>query len=124
MEINPIQYTVKTADIPLERLAANPRLSEADKVAEVCRQFEAVMLRQILQSAHKPAFPSPFHPDSVANSIYRDMITSQLADKISKAGTFGLARTFERQLSQQTAPVNALVNPPSPASTGTISPIP
>ena len=44
------------ANLPLDQLANNARLSEAQKVAEAGRQFEAVLLRQILGEGMKPAF--------------------------------------------------------------------
>jgi hypothetical protein len=49
MEIAPI----KAADVPIEQLAGNSKISDRDKVAEVSRQFEAVLLRQILQETRK-----------------------------------------------------------------------
>ena len=39
--------------MPLEQLAANPHFTDQEKVAEVSRQFEAVLLRQILQETRK-----------------------------------------------------------------------
>ncbi len=50
----PLQPHVKAADLPIEKLAANPNVSERDKVGQACRQFEAVLLRQILARRAKP----------------------------------------------------------------------
>src|ERR1044071_7544475 len=87
------------ADTPsLENLASNKTLSEAQKVAEVSRQFESVLLRQILGQARKTVFASKLNEDSVSSGIYRDMVTSQLAEGISKSGTFGLAHALQTQL--------------------------
>jgi flagellar protein FlgJ len=101
MEITFLQRRVNAADLPLDHLAGNPEVSEADKVAEVSRQFEAVLLRQILASAQKTIFASNMNPESVTTGVYRDMITDQLADSISDSGAFGLARSLEKQLSHQ-----------------------
>lgn len=101
MDISPLQRAVKASDLPLDKLAASSHISEADKVAEVSRQFEAILLRQILQEAQKSSFHSSLQSDSVANSIYNDMIIQQLADGISTAGTLGLAQSYQRQLAQQ-----------------------
>jgi len=95
---------IDAAGVPLERLADNPRLSEADKLAEVSRQFEAVLLRQILQHAQRPVFQSDCNPDSSTHAIYRDLVTNQLAESISKSGTFGLASSLKQQLLRQLLP--------------------
>ena len=103
MEISPLHNGIKAGDLPLERLTQNLHLSEEQKIHEVCGQFEAVLLRQILSKARTPLFPSHCTLDSSVNSIYRDMSTAQLADSISKSGSFGLARNLEVQLTRQLA---------------------
>jgi peptidoglycan hydrolase FlgJ len=101
METPPLQRQVNAGDLPLERLAGNQQVSEADKVAEVSRQFEAVLLRQILASAQKTIFASSMNPSSVTTDVYKDMITDQLADRISHSGAFGLARSLEKQMGHE-----------------------
>ena len=101
MEISPLQRHVQAADLPLDKLAANSNLSQADKVGEVSRQFEAILLRQILSEAQKPVFKSKMNPDTASSGIYRDMITTQLADSISRSKALGLADTLSRQLTKQ-----------------------
>jgi Rod binding domain-containing protein len=101
MELTPLSRSVQAADIPMEKLAGNAKVSEQEKVGEVSRQFEAVLLRQILQHAQKTHFPSKFSGDSATSGIYQDMVTNQLADGISKSGAFGLAQSIRQQLTQQ-----------------------
>src|SRR5574340_1133651 len=98
MQVTPLERHVKASDLPPERLAANPKLSKQEKVAELCSQFEALLLRQILAEAQKPVVKSSLTPDSTTAGIYRDLITQQLADSISKSGSFGLAKTLDVQL--------------------------
>lgn len=86
----------------ISRLESNPRLSEEEKVAEASRQFEAVLLRQILTAARKTVIPSDLEENSAASDMYRDMVNAHLADAISRAGTFGLARSLQVQLQRQT----------------------
>jgi flagellar protein FlgJ len=100
MNVNPLPKAVNASDIAPERLAGNTALSEQQKIAEASRQFEAILLRQILESSQKAVIPSRFTDNSTASSIYRDMITTQLADSISKSGTLGFAKTFEQQLTR------------------------
>jgi flagellar protein FlgJ len=101
MEIPSLQRQIKAAQLPLETLAGNQKISQKEKLAEVSRQFEAILLRQVLSAAQKPAFPSKLNPPSVASDVYHDLITNQLADRISQAGTVGLARDLEKQLQHQ-----------------------
>ncbi len=107
MAVAPLQPRVSAADVPPERLAANKTLTEQQKVAEASRQFEAILLREILDASQKTVIQSKFSDNSTAGSIYRDMITNQLADAISKSGAFGLASVFEKQLTRPDASPSA-----------------
>ncbi len=106
---------VEASQVPLDSLAKNPNVSDADKVAEVARQFEAVLLRQILQDIRKPLL-APAEGDATANGIYGDMINNQMADSITKSGGFGLAKSLVAELSHQVLPHAA-----APAQTGRAS---
>lgn len=102
MEISPLNREVKASELPLERLARAGNVSQEEKIAEVSRQFEGVLLRQILSQAQKPMFKSSLMPaDGTTNAIYQDMITQQLADRISRGGTFGFAKVLEQQLTTE-----------------------
>lgn len=101
MEISAHQSNVRAADLGIEKLAGNSRVSEQQKVDEVSRQFEAVMLRQILTDATKKMFSSSADPESSSDGIYKDMITNTLADSISRSGEFGLARSLAKQLQHE-----------------------
>ena len=98
---------MNAADLPLEQLAGNPNVSQRDKVDQACKQFEAVLLRQILGEARKTVISSGGENDPTVSGIYNDMITSQLADSISRSGTFGLAKSLESQLVRQELPPSA-----------------
>jgi len=100
MVVAPLPKAVNASDIAPERLAGSTALTEQQKIAEASRQFEAILLRQILAATQKPVIPSKLVDNSTAADIYRDMITNQLADSISKSGAFGLAKTFEHQLTR------------------------
>ena len=96
---------------PLERLAGNARLSEQEKVAEAGRQFEAILVRQILSEATKPVFKSAFTPDSAQAGIYQDMVVNQLADNVTHSAGLGLARSLDRELSRQLRTTPAAISP-------------
>lgn len=100
MEITPLQRKVHADDLGVERLADNPRLSQAEKVEEASRQFEAILLRQILSSAH--VLSSGVRDQSVSNGIYQDMLTHHLADAISHSPRgIGLSDALNRELGRQ-----------------------
>ncbi len=101
MDLSAISAHVGSADVPLQELAHNQALTKAQKVAEVTQKFEAVLLEQILQETQKPVFVSEFTDNSAAASIYRGLITEQLAGAISHSGGFGLAKMLDRQLTRQ-----------------------
>jgi len=98
MEVTPLQRPVVASDIAPERLAGNPRLSKEQKINEASRQFESVLLRQILSDSQKTVISSEFSDKSTAAGIYQDLVSKTLADSISKSGSFGLAKTFAQQL--------------------------
>jgi len=101
MQIAAFQSPRAAANVAPEQLAGNASLSEPQKVAEGARQFEALLLRQILQETQKTVIKSKFTDNSTSAGIYRDMVTSQLAESISKSGSLGLAKSLEGQLTGQ-----------------------
>jgi flagellar protein FlgJ len=96
--ITPVDRPV-TADIDPQSLAGNASLTEKQKIAEASRQFEAILLRQILSEAQKPVITSDFTDNSTAAGIYQDFIVNQMSDSLSKSGALGFAKIFEQQLS-------------------------
>jgi Rod binding domain-containing protein len=98
MNIPALQPKIDASTIAPERLAKNPKLTEQQKIAEASRQFESILLKQILENSQKTVIKSKLTQESTASGIYHDMVTTQLADSISKSGTFGLSQTFEHQL--------------------------
>src|SRR5438874_736371 len=115
MQIPPLPNRIKASDLPPDQMIQNPHLSEEEKIHEVSRQFEAVLLRQILQNAQKPVFPTTCALNSSVSGIYQDMTNAQLAESISKSGAFGLARTLEEQLTRQLSTRTDAAPVPAPA---------
>lgn len=116
MNISSVQPAIKPGDVPLETLEGS-HLTEAQKVGEVARQFEAVLLRQILASARKNLIKSEINPESNQSGIYTDMVNNQLADDISRTGTFGLARSLKTQLTRQ------ILKPETPTAEKSLTPV-
>ena len=116
MNISPIPSASDATVVAPEELAGNQNLTEQQKIAEASRQFEAVMLRQILSESQKPVITSEFTDNSTAAGIYQDFVTSTLADSISKSGTFGFAKVFEKQLTPHVAQTGQTANTPAMTS--------
>lgn len=99
MELAPLDAITRPGNVALDHLANNPQLTQEQKVAEACRHFEAILLRQILRDTQRTILPSKIVPESFSSSIYQDMISEQMADSISRSGHFGLAHSFNHQVS-------------------------
>jgi flagellar protein FlgJ len=99
MLVTAIQPKIDAAHLSPEALAGNKQLTKEQKIAEASKQFEAIMLRQILAEAQKSSIKTEFTDNSTASSIYKDFVTEQLANSMSHSGGIGLAKTFEQQLS-------------------------
>lgn len=115
MEISPLQSQAKVSTLPFDQLAKNPNVSDSDKVKEACKQFEAVLIRQMLSEARKTVISSG-QTESNSKGIYDDMINNQMADSMSHSGGFGLAKSLETQLVHQTVAKNATTGKNGPAT--------
>jgi|SRR5690606_8965199 Rod binding protein len=98
MNISAFQPNLRPVETPLEQLERQPKLGDAQKIAEVSRQFEAVLLRQILSDATKNMFGSADGEESATKGIYQDMVTNSLAESMSRSGGLGLATVIAKQL--------------------------
>lgn len=101
MDIQALHRGLRPSDLPLEQLAANPSLSETDKVGEATRQFEAIMVRKLLSEVRPGRQGGPDGATSVSADIYWDMVFERLADSISQSGALGLGKALEESFAQQ-----------------------
>jgi Rod binding domain-containing protein len=102
MEVSALNRHVSAAELPLEKLAGSKAVPQQEKIAEISRQFEAVLLRQILSQAQKPMLKDTSAAGSSGSkAIYQDMLNEQLADRISHGGSFGFAKVLEKQLTTE-----------------------
>lgn len=85
----------------LREMMAKSKVPEAAKVAEVSRQFEAVMLRQVLEQSLSPVFKGMFDQTGAAHEMYRYFQADTLADAISSGGGFGLSPILESQVANK-----------------------
>ncbi len=93
--------TSANAARPAEEVGRSASLSQQEKIAELSRQFEGMLLRQMLKEARKPMLGDTLTGTSSASKIYDDMVTERLADSIARTGDFGLATSLQAQLLRQ-----------------------
>lgn len=101
MKISPTPHKANASDLPLEQWAKSGQVSDEAKIGELSRQFEAILLRQILQTAQKAVIKTDLLAESATSSIYKDMVNAQLADKLSQSGALGLGRELAKDLTRQ-----------------------
>jgi flagellar protein FlgJ len=114
MEIQPVGQLDSGAGIEAQ-VAIGGLKSIDGKVssAEAARQFEAILLRQMLEESLGKAFSK-----GSGGHVYGYMITDALADGISKGGGLGLARVIESQLTEHRS-IGPRVHPGSGVSMST-----
>ena len=85
----------------LGRLANHPHLKEEEKLEAAAKEFEVMLVKQVLKSAQQPLTESgsTFFPTQGTGAIYGDMMIDTLSGSVGRAGQLGLARLFQQQLS-------------------------
>ena len=74
--------------------------SDREKLAGVAKQFEAILVRQMLASARKAGFGDSLFGGQ-AMETFTTMQDEQFAQMAAKSGSFGLAKMIESQLAAQ-----------------------
>ena len=74
----------------------SPGTQDPAKLAKVSKQFESILLRQMLGESMKPLLQG-----GPSGQVYGYMLTDSLANQISEAGGLGLAHVIQTQISQK-----------------------
>lgn len=77
------------------------RLSESAKIDEAARQFEAMLVRQMLAEARKPVIQGGMEEESATRDIYQDLVNEHLAEAITRGGGLGVARSLSTEWQRQ-----------------------
>lgn len=96
MDINSIgmmQYRQLDGAQKLENKVQNDELKEA------CRDFEAIFIKQMLDSMKKTVPENSLMKSGMAEDIFEDMLYQEYASIISKSGDLGIAEMVYKQLS-------------------------
>jgi Rod binding domain-containing protein len=77
--------------------------TEDEKIAEVSKQFEAIILRNFLKDSLKPLFKSHLAQDNSQNNIYRYHLVDALSQSMAESQSLGLSNVLQMQLKSQYA---------------------
>jgi flagellar protein FlgJ len=87
--------------------AATPAQKATQQTRTAARQFEAIILRQLLTPAIEPLMSHGLAGNSAGNAggggVYGYLVTDVLANSLSQGGGLGLARVLEKQLTPKGA---------------------
>jgi len=78
-------------------------ISERDKegMKKVSKQFESILVNQMVGEMRKTVSRSSLFPESHAERVYRSMLDSEYAQKISETEQIGLSKVIYDQLLQK-----------------------
>jgi len=69
----------------------------------VAREFEALLIGEMLKSSAKPLFSNGMLSGGSAGQMYREQFMDAVAEATAARGGFGIGRAIERQLKSQSA---------------------
>ena len=72
---------------------------EEARLREVSREFEALFIKQMLDTMRKTIQKSDLNDGGFAEEIYEDMLYDQYAQTMAKTKSFGIAKMLYNQLS-------------------------
>jgi len=76
-----------------------------EKVKQACSDFEAIFIKQMLDSMRKTVEKTSLLGGGMAEEIFEDMIYDEYAKKMSKTGDFGIKDMLYKQLSSQSSDI-------------------
>jgi Rod binding domain-containing protein len=108
-----------TVDAALLTTAAPPAGKTPSKLADAARQFESLLIGEMLKSARESDSDGWLGSGSDSGSqSAMGLAETQFAQAISSQGGFGLAKTIERSVASQSAQKEKAA--PETASTGSL----
>ncbi len=86
----------KMTDAAMKKGATSAQ--DAKKIEDSAKQFEAMMIRQVLSDTFKPSPTAAKGQSMPGSDIYQSFMTDTVADSISKGGSLGISHLFQSQL--------------------------
>jgi flagellar protein FlgJ len=107
MEIPANGYTPTASDRAVERAAEVARrlgpgaVDKGSPLYKVCLEFEAIFIKQMLNSMRKTVEKSGLLDGGLAEEFFEDMLYDEYAKKMAQTAQFGLAETMYLQINHQ-----------------------
>ena len=104
MDIPLNSYTPTPADRAVERAAEAARrlgpnaVDKGSRLYEVCLEFEAIFIKQMLNSMRKTVEKTGLLDGGLAEDFFEDMLYDEYAKKMAATANFGLAAMIYGQL--------------------------
>ncbi len=98
MELNSIQMMGSLN--PVRTPKVSPSSNDA-QLKEACKEFESLLLEQMLKSMRKTVNKTGLIKGGMAEDIFEDMLYEKYAEKMSNTANLGFSDMLYRQLSQK-----------------------
>ena len=83
----------------MKRAASGPpRIDKSSKLYKVFQDFEAIIIKQMLNVMRKSVNKTGLMDGGMAEEIFEDMLYDEYAQNMAKSGSFGIADMIYRQL--------------------------
>ncbi len=83
------------------RNGKHSRENEAERLAEVAKEFEALMVEMMIKSMRQNVPESPLFGESNAREIFQDMLDGEYARLMVNRTGFGISESLVRQLGKK-----------------------
>ncbi|MFP4179791.1 MAG: rod-binding protein [Spirochaetaceae bacterium] len=85
----------------LSKLGDSAKKNEDHRLKEVCKDFQSIFVKQMLDSMRKTVNKEGLMSGGHAEEIFEDMLYDEYAEQISNTADLGLDDIMYQQLSQQ-----------------------
>ncbi len=80
-----------------EKIKREANTADDAKLKKACSDFEAIFIKQMLDSMRKTVTKSGLMDGGMAENIFEDMLYDKYAEKMSKTGNFGIKDILYKQ---------------------------
>ncbi len=87
-----------SSSLKAKNMKNNLRSRNDRRLKEACSDFEAIFIKQMLDSMRKTVDKSGLMDGGMAENIFQDMLYDKYAEKMSKTGNFGIKDILYKQL--------------------------
>ena len=77
--------------------STNKSAEEEGKLKDACRDFEAIFIKQMLDSMKKTVQKTGLMEGGMAEDIFENMLYDEYSKVMAKTGNFGIADMLQRQ---------------------------